>query len=127
MRAGGTLSAAVWAQDVLADRKDPTLLNVIGIYRMLGGFDDSKMEIIHLGPDGSNQAQCGFTNALHVGAEYNDITCPFCFCLHEAACAKMDDESEFYEWDIAAILATDSFMQGCMSSLRQRLLTKAKG
>ena len=106
-------------QDVLADRL------IVGRHKaelvfLLLHPDIPSPEIMHLGADGSTRGACG-TETDEVGSEHNDITCPFCYVIHEATCASDDGESSYYGWDIDAIMADDSFVDNCLRSLAHRI------
>jgi len=89
------------------------------------------VEIVHLGyhthPDDPAVSSCGaeIDNSDHMSMEHNEITCPLCYAIHEATCAKGDGESSYYEWDLDSILETDEFMDNCVSEIIVRLDQKA--
>jgi hypothetical protein len=84
--------------------------------------DGPHTAIMHLG---ESRAQCGMPTERHrLTVEHNDITCPLCFSIHEAAMATIDDESVYYEWDTDSILETDAFMDDCVRQIMQRLAQK---
>lgn len=113
--------ARVLIEDMLTDRLAPDESKVSMVNELLAK-DGGTVEIIHLGRDGDTRGVCSIVaDGDRVSSEHNDITCPLCFCIHEAICDAGNGESEFFEHDIDSIMASEGFIEAALTLVTNRL------